>query len=91
MNTLKIRPSFMIKMVHHYNVEWSITPIKDNRGVIQYFISVQKNITAFIKAQTERNLLAKALNDSPDCIIISDIDNKIVFVNRSFENLTGYT
>ncbi len=73
-----------------YNVEWSISPIKDNKGVTQYYISVQKNITAFIEAQIERNLLVRALNDSPDCIIITDIENKIVFVNTSFETLTGY-
>lgn len=78
------------KAGHPYNVEWSISPIKDQRGFIQYFISVQKNITAFIKAQQERNLLAKALNDSPDCVIITDIDQKIVFVNTGFEQLTGY-
>lgn len=41
-------------------------------------------------AQNERNLLAKALNDSPDCVIITDSENKIVFVNTSFETLTGY-
>jgi diguanylate cyclase (GGDEF)-like protein/PAS domain S-box-containing protein len=75
---------------HPYNVEWSISPIKDQSGVIQYFISVQKNITAFIKAQQERNLLAQALNDSPDCVMITDIENKIVFVNSGFEQLTGY-
>lgn len=75
---------------HPYNVEWSISPIKDQSGVIRYFISVQKNITAFIKAQQERNLLAKALNDSPDCVIITDIDHKIVFANKGFERLTGY-
>lgn len=74
-----------------YNVEWSISPIKDQHGVIQYFISVQKNISAVIKAQQERNLLAKALNDSPDCVMITDTDNKIVFVNTGFEHLTGYT
>lgn len=73
-----------------YNVEWSISPIKDNSGIIQYYISVQKNVTAFIKAQNERNLLVRALNDSPDCVIITDSDNKIVFVNTSFETLTGY-
>lgn len=73
-----------------YNVEWSISPIKDQFGVIQYFVSVQKNITAFIKAQQERNLLAKALNDSPDCVMITDVENKIVFVNTGFEQLTGY-
>lgn len=73
-----------------YNVEWSISPIKDQQGVIQYFVSVQKNITAFIKAQQERNLLVKALNDSPDCVMITDINNKIVFVNTGFEQLTGY-
>ena len=73
-----------------YNVEWSISPIKDNNGIIKYYVSVQKNITSFIKAQKERHLLIRALNDSPDCVIITDVDNKIVFVNSSFETLTGY-
>lgn len=78
------------KAGYPYNVEWSISPIKDQSGVIQYFVSVQKNITAFINAQQERNLLAKALNDSPDCVMITDVENKIVFVNTGFEQLTGY-
>lgn len=78
------------KAGYPYNVEWSISPIKDQFGVIQYFVSVQKNITAFINAQQERNLLAKALNDSPDCVMITDVENKIVFVNTGFEQLTGY-
>jgi len=73
-----------------YNVEWSISPVKDKSGIIQYFVSVQKNITAYVKAEHERALLAKALNDSPDCVIITDIENKIVFVNAGFEQLTGY-
>lgn len=73
-----------------YNVEWSISPIRDSNGIIQYYISVQKNITSFIRAQKERHLLIRALNDSPDCVIITDSDNKIVFVNSSFETLTGY-
>jgi PAS domain S-box-containing protein len=73
-----------------YNVEWSISPIKDDTGVVQYFVSVQKNITTFIKAQQERNLLVRALNDSPDCVMITDVNNKIVFVNTGFEQLTGY-
>jgi diguanylate cyclase (GGDEF)-like protein/PAS domain S-box-containing protein len=73
-----------------YHVEWSISPIKNKNGIIQYYISVQKNITSYIKAEEERNLLIRALNDSPDCVIITDSDNKIVFVNSSFETLTGY-
>ena len=75
---------------HPYNVEWSISPVKGPAGNVQYYISVQKNITAFIKAQQERNLLVKALNDSPDCVMITDLNNKIVFVNTGFEQLTGY-
>ncbi|MEK9826545.1 MAG: diguanylate cyclase [Methylotenera sp.] len=34
--------------------------------------------------------MVKALNDSPDCVIITDSDNKIIFVNTGFEQLTGY-
>lgn len=73
-----------------YNVEWSISPIKDQQGIVQYFVSVQKNITEFIKTQQERDLLVRALNDSPDCVMITDLNHKIFFVNTGFEQLTGY-
>jgi len=73
-----------------YNVEWSISPIKDQSGVIQNFISVQRNVTTLIAVQQKRSLLAKALNDTPDCVMITDIQNRIIFVNIGFEQLTGY-
>ena len=73
-----------------YKVEWNISPVRDQFGVIKYFISVQKNITNFTIAQQELNLLVKALNDSPDCVMITDLESKIIFVNTGFEQLTGY-
>lgn len=74
-----------------YVVQWNISPIRDADDNITHFVSVQQNISAMIAAEQARDLLATALNDSPDAILITDHQSKIVFVNQSFLDLTGYT
>lgn len=74
-----------------YHVEWNISPVSDDRGVITHFVSVQQNITARIEAERMRDLLAAALNASTDPVLITDDQARACFVNRSFESVTGYS
>lgn len=74
-----------------YQVEWNISPVRDEAGCIQYFVSVQRDITARVQAEQERNLLAQALHECNDAILITDEALHIVFVNRAAERLTGYS
>ncbi|NDY94571.1 sensor domain-containing diguanylate cyclase [Wenzhouxiangella limi] len=73
-----------------YNVEWNISPIRDSQGAIRHFVSLQQNITARVQAESERNLMARALNVARDPILITDAHARIVFANQAFEQLTGY-
>ena len=74
-----------------YTVEWSISPVRDAAGVIEYFVSVQSDITARIAAEQERRLLLQALDAAIDPILITGRDTRVVFVNEAFARLTGYT
>ncbi len=73
-----------------YHVEWNISPVRDEAGHVCRFVSVQQNITARVRAEQERDLLAKALNAAHAPILITDLEARIIFVNRAFEQLTGY-
>jgi PAS domain-containing protein len=74
-----------------YHVQWNISPVHDSNGIICNFTSVQKDVTAQVKAERERDMLAQALHASLDPVMITDANETIVFVNKGFERLTGYT
>ena len=74
-----------------YHLEWNISPVRDEAGVVQYFVSVQRDVSARVQAEKERNLLAQALNASNDAILITDETLSIVFANQASESLTGYS
>lgn len=73
-----------------YQVEWNISPVRDEAGCIQYFVSVQRDITVRVQTEQERNLLARALHECNDAVLITDDALRIVFVNHAAERLTGY-
>ena len=73
-----------------YTVEWSISPVRDDEGVVRHFVSVQNDITERIAAERERRLLLQALNAALDPILVTDRETRVVFVNEAFQRLTGY-
>lgn len=73
-----------------YIVEWNISPVRDADGKVQYFVSVQQDITARVRAEKRQALLATALNATHDAVLITDSDTRILFANQAFEKLTGY-
>ncbi len=74
-----------------YVVEWNISAIYDDDGKICNYVSVQSNRSAQVKAEQERDILAKALHDNSDCVVVTDELGLVVFVNKGFEELTGYS
>lgn len=74
-----------------YLVEWNISPVLDAQGKIQAFVSVQRDITAKVRAEQRQALLARALDATPDAVLIADQQANILFVNQAFEHLTGYS
>ena len=55
-----------------------------------YVLSIQ-DITEEKKNAAERDILFSAVDNSSDSIFITDAEGNIIYVNSSFEKLTGYT
>ena len=74
-----------------YWLEWNVSPVKDERGTITHFVSVQRDISARVHAEHELKLLAQALHSSNDAVLVTDREFAIVFVNAAFERMSGYS
>lgn len=74
-----------------YHLEWNISPVRDDADAIQYFVSVQRDVTERVRAEAERSLLAKSLNASNEAVWITDENLVILFANQAVERVTGYT
>lgn len=73
-----------------YMVEWRISPVRDEKGTIRHFASVQRNISRQIQVEREKHLLGQALNAAFEAIFVTDRDAKVIFANEAFQRLTGY-
>ncbi len=73
-----------------YDVEWSISPVRDEAGTVTHFVSVQRDISVEMRELERRQMLVYALDASSDNVVITDRDNHILDVNRAFEEHTGY-
>jgi PAS domain S-box-containing protein len=68
----------------------SIHPLKDKNGQVQAAIVIATDITKQKKNEKDRIRLTKAVDQAGECIIITDINRKIQYVNPAFEKITGY-
>jgi PAS domain S-box-containing protein len=69
--------------------EFNITPIiKDNKPIIIHGIA--RNVDKRLLAEKNLLIFSKAINLTSDGIIISDIDNKIIFINEAGSKIFGY-
>ncbi|MYL23128.1 PAS domain S-box protein [Halomonas alkaliantarctica] len=73
-----------------YPVEWHISPVRNETGVITHFVSVQHDITRAFEDLKQIRLLSSALEMSSDSVFITDASGNIEYVNRAFEHYTGY-
>ncbi|MCF8242311.1 MAG: PAS domain S-box protein [Melioribacteraceae bacterium] len=62
--------------------------IQDGKISIQLIV---RDITEKIQSEKHFGLLADALRSINECISITDMENKILFVNNAFERTYGYT
>ena len=65
--------------------------IFDSKGKIEKIISHTLNITEYYNTNQKLRVLNQAIDQSPAIIAISDLDNKIMYVNKKFTQVTGYS
>lgn len=72
--------------------DYFITPLlnSEDKKINGYLLQVQ-DITERVKAEEEIMMLAHSLKSVNECVSITDLDDKILFVNESFLKVYGYT
>lgn len=72
-----------------FPVEWNLA---------EYYIGTERTLLVFIRDITQRKsnemqmrLLSQTVEHSPNAITITDVNGLIIYVNRKFTELTGYS
>lgn len=65
-------------------------PVKDASGEIYCLTILAMDITEALRKDEERLLLVTAINQAAECIMITDKEGRIEYVNPAFEKMTGY-
>lgn len=74
-----------------YIVRWNISPVRDRNGVLTHFVSVQQDVTARVSAEQRSRVLEQAFEATSESVMVVDCGARIVFANRSFTGLSGFT
>jgi PAS domain S-box-containing protein len=85
-----------------YYVEWDITPIRAGSGEITHFLSIQRNVTArklaeeqlrdmYGQVERSRNDLGSILNELRIGTVMTDENDRAVFLNAAARRLLGET
>ncbi len=92
----KIETYSMEKRYFHKSGEaiWAnltVTLVREQDGSPKYFISVIEDINPRKLAESKLIKLSLAVEQSPNTIVITDLDANIEYVNANFTKVTGYT
>jgi len=67
-----------------------ISPIINEKGEITHYLAVKEDITERKRSEEEITMLAHSLRSIKECVSITDLEDKILFVNESFLKTYGY-
>ncbi|MEJ7558155.1 MAG: PAS domain S-box protein [Pedobacter sp.] len=73
------------------NVSLTISPVKDNQGLIIGVSKIARDIAELIQAEGNSAMLSAIVSYSDDAIISKDLDSIVTSWNRSAERLFGYS
>ena len=73
------------------DVSLSVSPIKDKIGRIVGVSTIARDITLRKRSEDQLKLHSAALEAAAHAIVITDCDGKIVWLNKAFTALTGYS
>jgi len=73
-----------------YTDELHVAPVRDSNGKITHFISNQMDVTERRRTETEHLVLATAIEQSANAVVITNPEGRIQYVNPAFTKITGY-
>lgn len=80
---------FQEKNGGNFFAEVNISPVSLQSGIV--LMVLIRDITERKKAEEEYRRLATVVEQSAEIIVITDREANIIYVNPSFEKITGYT
>ncbi len=66
-------------------------PTKNSSGHVRSVVLIQEDISASVKSEEQIRKLAQAVEQSPESIVIADLDARIEYVNEAFVRTSGYS
>ncbi len=72
----------------YHNV--SVEAQRDARGQVVGIVGAAIDITKLKEAESERELLATAIEQAQESVVITDINGHVKYANPGFERMTGY-
>lgn len=84
-----------IGIVNHEKIKKQLhitsLPVLDKNGEIDFVVHVSRDVTEHLKVEAERILLATAIDQLMETVVITDVYGDIQYVNPVFERTTGYS
>ena len=68
-----------------------IVPLRQPDGRITHYVAIKEDITTRRQQENQLRKLFLAVEQSPESIVITDLDARIEYVNEAFQRNTGYT
>ena len=66
-------------------------PLLDQQGKMHRLVHVARDVTQYLRNESEKNRLMAAIEQVSESVIISSIKGEIQYVNPTFEITTGYS
>ncbi len=69
--------------------DWSLTPILDEAGEIDFLVFSLRDVTEQVQAEEERRRLVDILENTPDFVGIADFYGRLQYLNRAGRAMVG--
>jgi two-component system, cell cycle sensor histidine kinase and response regulator CckA len=66
-------------------------PLRSNNGQIIGIMGISRDISERKRSEAEKERLSVAIEQSPEAVVITDLDGAIQYVNPAFVTISGYT
>lgn len=74
----------------HWTFELSVTARSQGHDLASFLV-LARDVSGRIKRDDELRKLQLAVDQSPNTIMITDLNSRLIYVNKAFETNTGYT
>lgn len=71
-------------------VSWTNRAILDENGAVAEILSIGNDITQTVFSEERIRLMATAIEQMDECVVITDGEGRIEYVNPAFEAVSGY-